>query len=274
MVSQTEEFFRMINSRLNRTIACGMILAAVAVFPALSQDLPPAEFDQGEPATRDSQERGRPAANRSKPMPPQPVQYEQYGVENCPPPREGPLQRWNRRRKAKCQDTLWGYPEEFVDAPLGASVQANLQVMTTKGQAARMVLYQYDFFPGTDKLKARGKLQVAKIAAWLPTSTFAVLVEPSGKGPTLDEARRQAVWREFTNIQISIPVERVIVASPTGHGLVGPEAVLIQSNRDRQTTARGISAGGSGGSSGSGSGGAGSGNSGSGASQSPSAGGR
>ena len=260
----------MIDTRHKRTIACGMILAAVAVFPALSQDLPPAEFDQAESATPDSPEKGVPSANRSRPMPQQPVQYEQYGVENCPPPREGPLQRWNRRRKAKCQDTLWGYPEEFVDAPLGASVQANIQVMTTKGQAARMVLYQYDFIPGTDKLKARGKLQVAKIAAWLPTNAFAVLVEPSGRGPTLDEARRQAVWREFTSGQTPIPVERVIVASPAGHGLVGIEAALMQVNRDRQTTARGISAGGSGASSSS----SASSGSGSGSSQSPSAGGR
>ena len=261
----------MIDTRHKRTIACGVILTAVAVFPALSQDLPPAEFDQAESATTDSQERAVPSANRSRPMPQQPVQYEQYGVENCPPPREGPIQRWHRRKKAQCQETLWGYPEEFVDAPLGASVQANLQVMTTKGQAARMVLYQYDFIPGTDKLKARGKLQVAKIAAWLPTNAFAVLVEPSGRGPTLDEARRQAVWREFTSGQISIPVERVIVASPTGHGLVGPEAVLMQSNRDKQTTGRGIAAGGSSGAS---SGSSGSSGSGSGASQSPSAGGR
>jgi hypothetical protein len=258
----------------NWKIACGMILAAAAGLPILAQDLPPAEIDPAEPEPAVSEEAAAPSANGLKPLPSQPVQYGQYGVQDCPPYWEGPIRRWRRRHKAHCQDTLWGYPEEFQDAPLGASVQANIQVQTTKGQAARMVLYQYDFVPGTDRLKPRGKLQLAKIAAWLPTNAFAVVVDPSGRGPKLDEARRQTVWREFTSEQILIPVERVIVASPTGGRLDGPDAALMQSNRDKMTTSRGMSGGGGAAASGSGAGGAGAGSTGTGASQSPGTGGR
>jgi hypothetical protein len=225
----------MTDARRNWKIAGGMILAAAAGLPALAQDLPSAEYDPAESEPAVAEEAPAPSANGLKPLPAQPVQYGQYGVQDCPPYREGPIRRWRRRHKAHCQDTLWGYPEEFQDAPLGASVQANIQVQATKGQAARMVLYQYDFVPGSDRLKPRGKLQ-------------AVVVEPSGRGPKLDEARRQAVWHEFTSEQILIPAERVIVARPLGGGLDGPAAALMQNNLDKQTTARGVAGGTAGGS--------------------------
>lgn len=259
----------MIDARHKRTIACGLILAAVAVLPALSQDLPSAGFDAADSETDAADEMAGRAATRPEALPPQPAEYPAHGAENCPPPREGPLRRWRRRQKARWQDKLWGYPEEFVDAPLGVSVDANVQAQRANGRAARMILRQYDFIPGTDRLKPQGKIQVAKIAAWLPTNGFAVLVEPSGKGPKLDEARRQAVVREFTSELVSIPSERVIVARPGGHGLEGPEATMIQSNRDKMTTSRGASGSGGTSSSGGGTSGASSG-----ASTSPNTGGR
>lgn len=162
----------------------------------------------------------------------------------CPPPvRQSAFSRWHQRHKAQAQAKYLGYPEEFHHAPLGMMVNAHIETSIAKGQASRMVLYQYDFVPGSDQLKPRGKAQAAKIAAWLPFNPYPVFVEPSGDSFELDEARRQSVWREFAATSCPIPGERVVVGYASSRGLEGLEAELIDQNRLNQTGSRGMSGG-------------------------------
>ena len=53
---------------------------------------------------------------------------------------------WRRR---KLQAKMFGYPEEFQPRPLGSALYDHGRTMVANGAAARLVLYRYDFVPGT-----------------------------------------------------------------------------------------------------------------------------
>jgi hypothetical protein len=130
-------------------------------------------------------------------------------------------------------------------------LESHIATSVANGQAARMVLRQFDFYPSSSQLKPRGKVQLAKIAAWLPNNSFPVLVEPSSDGPELDEARRDTIWRELA---ACCPVSdlRILVGVPAGAGVCGLEALVIDRNHGVQTANRGVGASGASGASGGG----------------------
>lgn len=217
----------MVDAKSAWMLAGGLWLAMAAWLPAVAQEvpLPPAEPAAAEPAV------------------PATASLSDSAVCVECAPSGGILSRWYRRHVARAQEKYWGYPEEFEDAPLGLMVNSHIATSVASGYAARMVLYQYDFYPGTDQLKPRGKQQVKKIASWLPLNQFPVFVEPSGQTARLDEARRQAVWRELADAPYEIPLERVIIGYGASRGLGGLEAQAVDRNRLSQTTARGAAGG-------------------------------
>jgi hypothetical protein len=58
------------------------------------------------------------------------------------------------------------------------------------GEAARMVLYRYDFEDGSPMLNARGLDELARIAALLPQNFYPLVVERTPCDPGLAEARK------------------------------------------------------------------------------------
>lgn len=231
----------MTNMTRSWTVASCLLVTATTGFTVLAQDLPlhgsggtnfhlPAPIPIGIV---------RPSMMRSEA---ELVYIHENRRSNC----SGPIEQWNRRCIARAQDRFWGYPEEFVDAPLGGALEAHLSLQVLNGQAARMVLYQYDFFPLSNQLKPRGKAELARIAAWLPQTFCPVLVEPTPGRPELDEERRNAVWQELGNGPYPIPSDRVVVGRPGTRGLAGDEALVIDRNRLMQTLSRGASGSGAG----------------------------
>lgn len=228
-----------------RKVAGGLIIAAAAGLTAAAQDLPPLESEapatEAAPAPAPAPRAPAPLANPSAGTMP-------YAGEICPPRRPGPIRRWHERCKANCRDKLWGYPEEFQDAPLGAMLEGHLAAQIANGRAARMVLYQYDFIPGTDRLKQRGRIQLAKFIPCL--HMYGIIVEPSGSGPALDEARRQTVLRELAGDEFRIAGAQVVVGRPLRRGIEGPEGALVERSLMNQTTIKGgtsVTGGGGGG---------------------------
>lgn len=153
------------------------------------------------------------------------------------------------RFKERCRAKYWGYPEEFYARPAGSIAKGYELNQIANGQAARMVLHQYDFQADSPQLTHRGKAELARIAQWLPTNPFPVFVEPTEANPELDELRRQTVWNEFNSICGLTPSERVIIGRPGGRGLYAAESLLIDRSRLGMTATRGnsTSGGGSGG---------------------------
>jgi len=133
--------------------------------------------------------------------------------------------RWRR-----LQGKLWGYPEEYEPRVLGAALYDNARVMVANGAAARMVLYQYDFLPGSAELSPRGLDQLAKLSAQMAAAPFPLLVERTPGDPALAESRRSAVLARLAQGPRPVASDRVLVGVPAAHGMSGPDAQVVAGN--------------------------------------------
>lgn len=130
----------------------------------------------------------------------------------------------------RLQGKALGYPEDFVPRPLGASVYDHGRAMVANGEAARLVLLDYDFVPGTNQLKPRGLDQLVKHSARLAEGPHPLLIEPTPNDPGLAERRRQAVVKTTASWSFPLASERVLVARPSSTGLSGIDAQIIGAN--------------------------------------------
>lgn len=153
-----------------------------------------------------------------------------------------PLGFWDRVRY-RLQDWCLGFPEEFRSPPLGAFLYEHFKTEVANGDAARMVLYQYDFVDGSDVLNHHGQEKLARIAALLPTNFFPVVIEALPCAPGLAEARRVVVLNLLACGPFPIPPERVVIGPPIAAGLSGREAELVYQNLLIQTQRQGVLAG-------------------------------
>lgn len=145
--------------------------------------------------------------------------------------------------------THWGYPENFAEPVLGAAVAAPVMIQIANGQAAQMVLYDYDFLPPTSPtaLSQRGRRQLQKVITLAEQTTFPIIIQASLGNEAQDDARREFVIGELAKYAPWIPEMRVVVADPSAAGLSGTEAAIIYSNMLGRTAAGGGGASGGGG---------------------------
>jgi hypothetical protein len=160
--------------------------------------------------------------------------------------------RWQYHTKPRLQASHWGYPEEFQEAPFGHYLHAHMNIQVTKGLAAQMVMYHYDFIPEDDKLTRRGHQQLRKLARGFVRDIHPLIIEQTPGRRELDEARRRYVLAELERMHVPVPGEWVRVGLPSAEGTRGQEAQLIDLNLLRQTQMGGAGAGFGGGVSGGG----------------------
>jgi hypothetical protein len=170
--------------------------------------------------------------------------------EAAPAPGTAPVAAGKGSFWARCkyalQKCMFGFPEEFEARPLGESVYRHYDTHVANGEAARMVLYQYDFVPGGEGLNYRGLDRVAQIQALLPRNAFPVVIERTPDCPPLAEARRVAVLNALGHGPFPIPPERVLVGPPIALGLQGVEAEVIYRNQINVIRSYGVLPGGAG----------------------------
>jgi hypothetical protein len=143
----------------------------------------------------------------------------------------------------RCKTRFWacfGYESEFEALPLGASVDATYRNHVGNGDAARMILYHYDFVDGAASLNLHGQDQLTKIAAMLTQNGFPVVIERTPSTPALAEQRRLVVLYQLGMRGITIPAGRVVIGKQIANGLRGSEAEIIHENLLSQTHARGV----------------------------------
>jgi hypothetical protein len=146
---------------------------------------------------------------------------------------------FHERCKANAQACFLGFPEYFNAPPLGASIDAAYRTHVANGDAARMVLYQYDFDATGAHLTLRGRDRLAQIASMLPCNNFPIVIERTLCDPRLAEKRREFVLNELALGPFPVPPERVLIGPPLANGLSGKEAALIAANLLAQTAAKG-----------------------------------
>jgi hypothetical protein len=169
------------------------------------------------------------------PSPPPQVGTVTFEPEVTAPAPCGPRPSWLQRCKRNVQSCFLGFPGEFEAAPLGASVYLNGRTEVANGEAARMVLHQYDFVEGSAQLNPRGKDQLARIAGYLPRNFFPIIVERTPETASLAESRRLVVLNELARGTFPVPPERVVIGPDLANGLKGIEAEIIYRNLLDQT---------------------------------------
>jgi hypothetical protein len=155
--------------------------------------------------------------------------------QRCAPP----LSQWARCKRA-LQECFLGFREEFLSPPLGHYLYEHGKTMVANGDAARMVLYQYDFEEGCDRLNLRGHDQLVRISAMLPQNFFPIVVERTPCQPGLAEARRLMVLNELAHGAFPVPPERVVIGPALATGVSGREAEIIYLNLLGQTAGDGL----------------------------------
>lgn len=139
---------------------------------------------------------------------------------------------WHTRIKPWLEASHWGYPEEFQEPPLGRFVVAHMNRQVVKGEAARMVLYNYDFVPGEEDgehsavLNRQGERQLRKIAVMMQYNPAPLVIQHS-EDPGLDQERRTAIIEQLAQLGSEVSPDRVVIADPTAIGLPGPVAIDI-----------------------------------------------
>ena len=146
--------------------------------------------------------------------------------------------RWHAITKPRLAWSHWGYPEQFIDPPLGATVAAPAQIQIANGQAAQMVLYDYDFFERGSQaatLNPSGHRKLDRISQWAESNPAPIIVERLTGNDELNEARRQYVIDELQKLPARIPEMRVVVGEPSVARLNGDEATAIYQSLLRRT---------------------------------------
>ncbi len=141
-----------------------------------------------------------------------------------PTRRGGPIRRALRHVGWTLRDQLIGYPEEFVEPPLGAYIDESYRLMKSKADPHLFTLYQSDFLDGSTLLSSEGAARFNRMAARLPSWLGPVMIEWTPENPDLSLKRRDAVLAHFSRTRMPIGPERVVIGASNFPGEFGIDA--------------------------------------------------
>lgn len=226
--------------RRSRLIA-GLLVGGVSCASLHAQDLPeplppPPSFEPA-PPPRSAVVLPKPPVVLVAPTGPRPTwlpePLDPVAVQKHPPHKVAKkAHSWLWRRY---QGKFAGYPEDFAPRSLGASLYDTNRVMVANGAAAKLVLFDFDFEPGTSRLRPRGHDQLVRMTAQLAASPYPLIIERTLDNPALAEARRATVLAELAAGPLPVPADRVLVGMPKPYGMAGNDADIIYSNGLQRT---------------------------------------
>ncbi len=128
------------------------------------------------------------------------------------------------------QDSFIGYPENFVEPPLGQYVNEQMAVQVAKANTHRFTLYRSDFLPGTAQFSPSGASRFNIMAARIPAWMGPIMIEWTPDAPAVAEERRLVVLQTMQRAGLPVVAERVVVGPSPYPGAMGVEAVNHNSN--------------------------------------------
>jgi hypothetical protein len=138
--------------------------------------------------------------------------------------RKGLLHRLVHHTAHELHDKWIGYPENFIEPPLGHYVREQLTLEVAKADPHRFTLYRSDFLPGTDRFSptgaARFNLMYSRTAGW----PGPIKIEWTPDEPGLAQARRQAVLATYQRAGLPVDPQRVVIGPSPYPGAIGAEA--------------------------------------------------
>jgi hypothetical protein len=122
------------------------------------------------------------------------------------------------------EDKFIGYPETFIEPPLGAYINRQFAVQVGKADRHRFTVYRSDFLPGTDQFSPIGASRFNLMFARLPSWMGPVVVEWTPDQPALAQARRHAVIATLERSGQPILADRVVIGPSPYPGGMGVDA--------------------------------------------------
>jgi|SRR5579864_513825 len=136
----------------------------------------------------------------------------------------GPLRRAFHHIGCTLRDNLIGYPEQFVEPPLGFYVYETMGLMKARADVHDFILYRSDFVDGSDALSPSGAQRLTLMAARLPGWLGPVYVEWTPDRPGLADSRKTALVAMLQKAGLPVVSERVVVGPSPYPGLYGADA--------------------------------------------------
>jgi hypothetical protein len=121
-------------------------------------------------------------------------------------------------------DQFIGYPDQFIEPPLGFFLYESAHVMKAKADPHRFFLYRSDFLRGSDQLSPNGAARFNQMAHRLPGWLGPLVIEWTPDQPGLDRARRSAVLATLQKSGAAVVPERVVIAPSPYPGTLGDDA--------------------------------------------------
>ncbi len=138
--------------------------------------------------------------------------------------RRGRLHRIWHHTAHTLQDDFIGYPDTFIEPPLGAYVNRQFSVQVAKADPHRFTVYRSDFLPGTELFSpvgaSRFNLMYARLAGW----PGPIVVEWTPDHPELAQQRRKAILATLAAAGHPIAEDRVVIGPSPYPGAMGTEA--------------------------------------------------
>ncbi len=144
--------------------------------------------------------------------------------------RRGRIHRMFHHTAHTVQDRFTGYPETFVEPPLGHYVNEQFAVQVAKANTHRFTLYRSDFLPGTAQFSPAGASRFNIMAARIPAWMGPIMIEWTPDAPAVAEERRLVVLQTMQRAGLPVVAERVVVGPSPYPGAMGVEAVHHNSN--------------------------------------------
>lgn len=163
-------------------------------------------------------------------------------ADGTPPPaacnRRGPIHRMLHHSAHTLEDKFVGYPDTFIEPPLGYYITEQFSVQVAKADTHRFTLYRSDFLPGTSLFSPSGASRFNVMFARIPSWLGPISVEWTPDQPELAQSRRQAVLDTLQQAGQPVLAQRVVIIPSPYPGAVGTEAV----NNYFNTVTRGMGA--------------------------------
>jgi hypothetical protein len=138
--------------------------------------------------------------------------------------RRGWLHRKLHHTAHTVQDKMIGYPENFVEPPLGHFINEQFTVQVAKADPHRFTLYHTDFLPGTNQFSPIGASRFNIMATRIPGWLGPITIEWTPEQPELAQSRRQAIVDILRQSSQPILADRVVIAPSPYPGAMGIEA--------------------------------------------------
>jgi hypothetical protein len=138
--------------------------------------------------------------------------------------RRGRLHRMFHHVAHTTEDKFVGYPQNFLEPPLGHYVSEQLAVQVAKADPHRFTLYRSDFLPGTSQFSPIGASRFNIMQARMPGWLGPISVEWTPEQPELAQARRRVILDTLAKSGKPVVDGRVIIAPSPYPGAMGVEA--------------------------------------------------